>query len=143
MKVIKGYGAPTVETIGEVNDFYVDLNTNNVYRCTSVRTIGEEWGDVTIYARTLDNTVYTWEASDVSSDILLTEAGIIEALGYTPADDAEVTQLKSDFTELSVFVTPEMFGAIGDGVADDTEALKQCLLQDNPVYLSGNYKITN
>lgn len=39
-------------------------------------------------------------------------------------------------------VTPEMFGAVGDGRTDDTEALKQCLLQDKPVYLSGNYRIT-
>lgn len=60
MKVIKGYGAPNAETIGDVNDFYVDLDTNNAYRCTSVKTIGEEWGSVTLYASALDNTVYEW-----------------------------------------------------------------------------------
>ena len=63
MKVIEGYGSPNVDTIGDLNDLYVDLDTNDVYRCTSVKTIGEEWGDVTISARTLDNTVYTWEAA--------------------------------------------------------------------------------
>ena len=40
------------------------------------------------------------------------------------------------------YVTPELYGAIGDGVTDDTGSLKQCLLQDKPVYLSGNYRIT-
>ena len=61
MKVIKGYGAPTTETIGYVNDFYVDLNTNDAYRCTNIKTIGEERDGVTLYASGLDNTVYTWE----------------------------------------------------------------------------------
>ena len=62
MKVIKGYGVPDAETIGEINDFYVDLDTNDVYRCTITNTIGEEWGGVTLYARGLDNVVYVWEA---------------------------------------------------------------------------------
>jgi hypothetical protein len=61
MKVIKGYGAPDASTMADVNDLYVDLNTNDVYRCTNIETIGEEWGDVTLYARGLDNTVYVWE----------------------------------------------------------------------------------
>lgn len=62
MKVIKGYGTPDVTTMGNVNDLYVDLDTNSVYRCTTVETIGEEWGNVTLYARGLDNAVYVWEA---------------------------------------------------------------------------------
>lgn len=105
MEVIKGYGAPTAETIGDLNDLYVDLDTGDVYRCTNVTTIGEKWGDVTLYACTLDNTVYTWAAAGVVSDATtVTAESITEALGYTPADDAEVTQLKSDFTELEIEV---------------------------------------
>ena len=39
-------------------------------------------------------------------------------------------------------ITPEMFGAIGDGVADDTEALQKCLVSGNTVFLNGTYRIT-
>ena len=39
-------------------------------------------------------------------------------------------------------VTPEMFGAIGDGVADDTEALKLAMSNRGRVSLNGRYRIT-
>lgn len=40
------------------------------------------------------------------------------------------------------FVTPEMYGAKGDGVSDDTAALQACLVNGNNVILSGTYLIT-
>lgn len=39
-------------------------------------------------------------------------------------------------------VTPEMFGAIGDGKADDTEALQRCLVSGSVISLRGTYRIT-
>ena len=40
------------------------------------------------------------------------------------------------------FVTPQMYGAVGDGVADDTEAINDCLAKHKRVYLpEGTYKI--
>ena len=42
-----------------------------------------------------------------------------------------------------VYVTPEMFGAVGDGVADDTEAVQSCLDGDiQTVFATKTYKIT-
>ena len=42
------------------------------------------------------------------------------------------------------FVTPQMFGAIGDGEADDTEALQKALDSGNSVMLAtGTYRITD
>ena len=42
------------------------------------------------------------------------------------------------------YVTPEMFGAVGDGVTDDTNAVQDCLNNSNKFkVLAGNYKITN
>lgn len=40
------------------------------------------------------------------------------------------------------FVTPEMFGAIGDGVADDTEAVQLAIANNDSVVLNGTYLIT-
>jgi hypothetical protein len=41
----------------------------------------------------------------------------------------DVASLKEDVKYLSAFyVTPEMFGAVGDGVTDDTKAINDCLL---------------
>lgn len=40
------------------------------------------------------------------------------------------------------YVTPEMFGAEGDGVADDTQAVQDALDDGKPVYFAGTYKVT-
>lgn len=41
-------------------------------------------------------------------------------------------------------VTPQMYGAVGDGVADDTEAIVKALAENNLVYLpEGKYMITS
>ena len=40
------------------------------------------------------------------------------------------------------YVTPEMFGAIGDGVTDDTQAIKDALATKKPMLLMGTYLIS-
>lgn len=45
--------------------------------------------------------------------------------------------------KISRVVVPEMYGAIGDGVADDTIALKECIKSGNFILLKGTYKITS
>lgn len=42
----------------------------------------------------------------------------------------------------SAFVTPEAFGAIGDGVTDDTSALQSALRSTSPCLLVGTYLVT-
>lgn len=44
--------------------------------------------------------------------------------------------------ESGVFVTPEQYGAAGDGITDDTNAVNAAINSGFPALLSGNYKIT-
>lgn len=46
-------------------------------------------------------------------------------------------------SKLAVFVTPQMFGAEGDGIHDDTEAFTEALSYDNVFIPEGDYLITN
>ena len=55
------------------------------------------------------------------------------------ADDAE--NIKNQIAEL--FVTPEMYGAVGDGVADDTDAVQDAINSGKKVYLTRMYLITS
>lgn len=41
------------------------------------------------------------------------------------------------------FVTPEMYGAVGDGVTDDSDAFESALATGNPVYVTGNYRVNH
>lgn len=43
---------------------------------------------------------------------------------------------------LDVAVSPEDFGAVGDGVADDSDALDACFAASNNIILNGNYRRT-
>ena len=40
-------------------------------------------------------------------------------------------------------VTPEMYGAIGDGVVDDTEAIEAVAASGNELHLTGTYKVSS
>lgn len=60
----------------------------------------------------------------------------------------EMLQLEKSFEKAheavaAIHVTPQMYGAIGDGVADDTEALQKMFDTGRRVYIpAGNYRVT-
>lgn len=64
-----------------------------------------------------------------------------QALNMVDAKIAEVGTLKRQME--GIFVTPEMFGAVGDGIADDTIPLQEALNDGRVVVGKGNYKITS
>lgn len=66
----------------------------------------------------------------------------------TTVQDGAIVEVKiqNDFLKKieNSYVTPEMFGAVGDGIHDDTEAIQNAILTRKPVYInSKTYKITS
>lgn len=58
--------------------------------------------------------------------------------------DTQYPTAKAVYDEFKVrtsFVTPEQYGAVGDGVADDTAAINNCLAQNKAIMFLGQYKI--
>ena len=62
MLILSGHGAPTNETVGNIGDRYIDLETNTVYECKSVDSVDRNFGYLQISDYTLENTKYTWQA---------------------------------------------------------------------------------
>lgn len=47
------------------------------------------------------------------------------------------------FNKWIKYVTPEEFGAVGDGIADDTDSLKKCFNQNKAILLTNKYKCSD
>lgn len=81
-----------------------------------------------------------------------TEAAVTEWLNNHPeatttVQDGSLTEAKFSAAlkrkAIKDYVTPEMYGAAGDGVADDTQAIKDALAASDYVMLPNKYKITD
>lgn len=67
------------------------------------------------------------------------------AWGLAPVQDGSLTENKfSDALKLKTikdYVTPEMFGAVGDGVTDDSVSFQSAINSNRPVFLEKTYLI--
>lgn len=66
----------------------------------------------------------------------------------TGAYNGQILQLQNDIQRIDNTIeylpaTPEMYGAAGDGVTDDTQALTEALNDNDCLVLTGTYKITD
>ena len=59
-----------------------------------------------------------------------------------PNEYVTESKLTSELDKVAVFVTPQMYGAVGDGVHDDTNAFQQAIAENDSVFVpSGTYLI--
>lgn len=98
-----------------------------------VKQLSEEWEHFHVdVIENIKNEVNTW-LDDHPEATTTVEDGSLTAAKFT--NDLQLHTLKD-------YVTPEMFGAVGDGVTDDSNALGTALNQGKPCYLSGTYILT-
>lgn len=73
-----------------------------------------------------------------------TAEDINNKLGKVEEHSQEIIDLIKDVDNLSVFITPQMYGAIGDGLHDDTDAIQETFDANQPIvyFPPGRYKVT-
>lgn len=90
---------------------------------------------------------YLTEHQDISGKLDASASAIEEVLGYTPANEetvnTDIAVERARIDSLKTYVTPQMYGAVGDGVTDDTEAFKQCFLHTNIYIPAGTYIVSD
>lgn len=97
--------------------------------------IGENYSEISEGDKTLDSTV---------SNILAVPQSLSGLTYYkTVKDYIDDSSSGIDMSDLH-YLTPEMFGAVGDGVIDDTTAISACIdeaiAKEMPVKMLGTYK---
>lgn len=97
-----------------------------------------------IYVNLLNNKTYRWGGSfyvEVSKSLAIGETATTAFSGNRGV------QLEEKIKYLENYVTPEMFGAVGDGIADDTNAFQyaidECKNNSKKLFAFGKYKLSN
>lgn len=122
-------------------------NTDSLY---ATKTELDELSSDVAYISPIDNETIT--NPDISLGDIIVDS-VLSTSSTNPVQNRVVTQELNLLSEtivdqqtqinyLSTYVTPQMFGAVGDGVADDTIAFKNALKNGVNIYLEGTYKIT-
>lgn len=70
---------------------------------------------------------------------------VVEAADVKMTNDKKLDAVYSDITAtLDGYVTPQKFGAVGDGITDDTSAFQSAIASGNKIFIpKGEYKITS
>ena len=116
------------ELVADWEDFHTTISAEWA-------AVQQEWTDTEAAWQTLYNYVHDYfDNLDVQEEI-----------------DHKLDEMVADGTMIALiapylpFITPEMFGAVGDGVTDDTNALKSCFSTGNKLIIcqpNKTYKIT-
>lgn len=148
--VASAYSSSKTYKVGD----YV-IHNSNLYRCITAITTAEAFT-----AAHWTQIVLADDVSDLKSDLqeaidefaVPTQEAVDNWLeahpeATTTVEDGSLTEPK--FAEslklkaIKDYVTPEMFGAKGDGITDDTSAVQSAFNEGHTVLLTGKYKIVS
>ncbi len=149
--VLSYTGSEIEEKLGKIDS----LATKNEVP-TKTSQFNNDSGFITDYTET-DPTVPAWAkaetkptytASEVGADASGTASSVVSNHNISNTAHADIReqigQLSFNVNYLNNYVTPQMYGAKGDGVTDDTTAFKNALANNDNVFVpSGNYLITD
>lgn len=154
------YGSPLV---AQIADEMVEQNRVYVYT-------GSETGYTAGHWYYYDGTTWVsggvYNGTGINTDTTLTQAGMaadakatgdeisqikedlldLEQEGYPMASIQEAVNAWADEHETEVvnnYVTPQMYGAVGDGISDDTTALQSTINSGKPIFIpDGTYVVS-
>ena len=119
----------TGKKIDELHERLDDVEQNGGTSIDEIYILGEE--------ETVD------DAPDTAKEIIdpYDDAKSVDLGQFATKED--LRELSAEIGELQNYVTPQMFGAVGDGVADDTDAVQAALDAGGIIYFpAGRYKVT-
>lgn len=129
-EILPKYDPLKLNSINLAQNYVSAFNTGmNIYQCVNQLQGYIEW-----VVKAVNDVVKLWnvqvgESIDQSKAIVretTTEQFNVEWTNKQPELIEQVNTLTTNQFK-NVYVTPEMFGAVGDGVTDDTEAIKTCI----------------
>lgn len=127
------------EILGSIPQEYTELSQNVVKNTGDITTLSQDIEEETNRAKTeeariermfadgVDAAVDNWLESHPEATTTVKD-GSLGTSKFT--DDAKLHVLKD-------YATPQMFGAVGDGVADDTDAFMAAYATGKPIYVEG------
>lgn len=91
-------------------------------------------------------TLFEGSIDGVDTTYLWIGLGGVYGLGDTQSTMADFQVISDDISSGNVdygWATPQQYGAVGDGIADDTLAVQQCQLENDNVFWFGEYLVTD
>lgn len=102
-QIITGNGAPTPQTVGQLNQLYFDLNNSVLYFCLGESQGSYSWAGTTV---TVDSTLSTSSTNPVQNRAITGKIGTA-ALDTTAQNLSEaVNEVLAEIPDVSGFVTP-------------------------------------
>lgn len=120
------------QRIDDIHDVIGNLNDLSTHDKTSV-------------VNAINDVLDTFNNIIGNLDDLHTEdkSSVVNAINAIEGDIQEIYTLIEGITSGLHITTPELYGAVGDGITDDTEAVQQAFDEGNYIILSNDYKITS